>query len=144
MIEKQKSEGEGMVYVSTVLFDNYSEVLHDQVLIGEVKPMTKENYTVKGCTALLDAIGGAVHHIGNVHKYARREDAPAQTIFVITTDEIENASHSYSSDKVKAMIKRQIEKYGWKFIFAAANIDEIETADRIGIRKERAVNYRQT
>lgn len=144
MIEKQKNEGEGMVYVSTVLFDNYSEVLHDRVPIRDVKPMTRKEYSVRGCTALLDAIGGAIHHIGNVHKYARKEDVPAHTIFVITTDGMENASQSYSSDKVKAMIKRQTEKYGWEFIFVAANIDAIETADRIGIRRERAANYRQT
>lgn len=144
MIEKQKNEGEGMVYVSTVLFDNYSEVLHDRVPIRDVKPMTRKEYSVRGCTALLDAIGGAIHHIGNVHKYARKEDVPAHTIFVITTDGMENASQSYSSDKVKAMIKRQTEKYDWEFIFVAANIDAIETADRIGIRRERAANYRQT
>ncbi len=144
MIEKQKNEGEGIVYVSTVLFDNFSEVLHDRVPIRDVKHMTRKEYSVRGCTALLDAIGGAIHHIGNVHKYARKEDVPAHTIFVITTDGMENASQSYSSDKVKAMIKRQTEKYGWEFIFVAANIDAIETADRIGIRRERAANYRQT
>lgn len=144
MIEKQKNGGEGMVYVSTVLFDNFSEVLHDRVPIRNVEPMTRKEYSVRGCTALLDAIGGAIHHIGNVHKYARKEDVPAHTIFVITTDGMENASQTYSSDKVKAMIKRQTDKYGWEFIFVAANIDAIETADRIGIRRERAANYRQT
>lgn len=144
MIEKQKNDGEGMVYVSTVLFDNYSEVLHDRVPIMDLKPMTREEYSVRGCTALLDAIGGAIHHIGNVHKYARREDVPAHTIFVITTDGMENASHNYSSQRVKEMIKRQTEKYGWEFIFVAANIDAIETADNIGIRRERAANYRQS
>ena len=144
MIEKQKNEGEGMVYVSTVLFNNFSEVLHDRVPIRNVEPMTRKDYNVGGCTALLDAIGGAIHHIGNVHKYARKEDVPAHTIFVITTDGMENASRTYSSDKVKAMIKRQTDKYGWEFIFVAANIDAIETADRIGIRRERAANYRQT
>lgn len=144
MIEKQKNEGEGMVYVSTVLFDNFSEVLHDRVPIREIKPMTGKDYHAYGCTALLDAIGGAIKHIGNVHKYAREEDVPEHTIFVITTDGMENASQAYSSDKVKAMIKRQTEKYGWEFVFVAANIDAIETADRIGIRRERAANYRQT
>ena len=144
MIEKQKNEGEGTVYVSTVLFDNFSEVLHDRVPISEIKPMTGKDYHAYGCTALLDAIGGAVHHIGNVHKYAREEDVPEHTIFVITTDGMENASQAYSSDKVKAMIKRQTEEYGWEFVFVAANIDAIETADRIGIRRERAANYRQT
>lgn len=143
MIEKQK-QGEGEVYVSTVLFDNFSQVIHDRTSIADIKPMTTEEYTVGGCTALLDAIGGAIHHIGNVHKYARKEDIPEHTIFVITTDGMENASHNYSSQRVKEMIKRQTEKYGWEFIFVAANIDAIETADRIGIRRERAANYRQT
>ena len=143
MIEKQR-KGEGEVYVSTVLFDNYSEVIHDRVSIQEIKPMTTAEYNVGGCTALLDAVGGAIHHIGNVHKYTRKEDVPEHTIFVITTDGMENASHSFSSQRVKEMIKRQTEKYGWEFIFVAANIDAIETADRIGIRRERAANYRQS
>ena len=143
MIEKQKY-GEGKVYISTVLFDNYSEVIHDRELIEHVQPMTRRNYQVRGCTALLDAIGGAIHHIGNVHKYARREDVPSSTIFVITTDGMENASQQYSSQKVKEMIERQTEKYGWEFIFLAANIDAIETADNIGIRRERAANYKQS
>ena len=142
-IEKQK-EQEGKVYVSTVLFDNYSEVIHDRIDINEIKPMTRRDYQVRGCTALLDAIGGAIHHIGNIHKYARPEDVPEHTIFVITTDGMENASHRYSSDKVKEMIKRQTEKYGWEFIFLAANIDAVETAENIGIRRERAANYHQT
>lgn len=143
MIEKQKA-GEGEVYVSTVLFDNHTSVLHDRVPIEKIKPMTREDYYVGGCTALLDAIGGAIHHIGNVHKYAREEDVPENTIFVITTDGMENASHLYHSAKVKEMIKRKTEKYGWEFIFVAANIDAVETADSIGIRRERAANYRQS
>ena len=142
-IEKQK-EQDGKVYVSTVLFDNISEVIHDRVDINEIKRMTRRDYQVRGCTALLDAIGGAIHHIGNIHKYARPEDVPEHTIFIITTDGMENASQRYSSDKVKEMIKRQTEKYGWEFIFLAANIDAVETAENIGIRKERAANYRQT
>ena len=142
-IEKQK-EQDGKVYVSTVLFDNTSEVIHDRVDINEIKRMTRRDYQVRGCTALLDAIGGAIHHIGNIHKYARPEDVPEHTIFIITTDGMENASHRYSSEKVKEMIKRQTEKYGWEFIFLAANIDAVETAENIGIRKERAANYRQT
>ena len=142
-IEKQK-EQEGKVYVSTVLFDNYSEVIHDRVDISEIKPMTRNDYQVRGCTALLDAIGGTIHHIGNIHRYARPEDVPEHTIFIITTDGMENASHRYSSAEIKAKIKRQTDKYGWEFIFLAANIDAVETADRIGIRRERAANYRQT
>ena len=141
MIEKQK-QGEGTVYVSTVLFDNFTRVLHDRVPINEIAPMTKEDYCVGGGTALIDAIGGAIHHIGNVHKYARREDVPEHTIFVITTDGMENASTIYSSYKVKSMIKRQTEKYGWEFIFVAANIDAVKTAEGIGIRHDRAANYR--
>ena len=141
MIEKQKRE-QGRALVSTVLFDNESKVLHDRVEVREVAPLTEKDYEAGGCTALLDAIGGAIHHIGNVHKYARPEDRPAHTIFIITTDGMENASHQYSSDKVKAMIRRQEEKYGWEFLFVAANIDAVETAEHIGIRRERAANYR--
>ena len=142
-IEKQR-EQEGKVYVSTVLFDNYSEVLHDRVDINEVKPMTRNDYQVRGCTALLDAIGGAIHHIGNVHKYARPEDVPEHTIFVITTDGMENASRRYSAEEIKKKIKRQTEKHGWEFIFLAANIDAVQTAADMGIRRERAANYRQS
>ena len=141
-IEKQKKQ-DGKVYVSTVLFDNVSEVIHDRVDIFEVKPMTDEDYNVRGCTALLDAVGGAIHHVGNVHKYARPEDVPEHTIFIITTDGMENASHNYSRSRVREMIERQTEKYGWEFIFLAANIDAEETAEDIGIRRERAVNYTQ-
>ena len=142
-VEKQR-EQEGKAYVSTVLFDNYSEVIHDRVDINEVQPMTRNDYRVRGCTALLDAIGGAIHHIGNVHKYARAEDVPEHTIFIITTDGMENASHSYSAAEIKRKIKRQTEKYGWEFIFLAANIDAIEAAENIGIRRERAGNFKQT
>lgn len=141
-IEKQKKQ-DGKVYVSTVLFDNVSEVIHDRADISTVKPMTEEDYNVRGCTALLDAVGGAIHHIGNIHKYARPEDVPEHTVFIITTDGMENASHNYSRSRVREMIKRQTEKYGWEFIFLAANIDAEETAEDIGIRHERAVNYTQ-
>lgn len=140
MIERQKKL-DGKVFVSTVLFDDETQVLHDRIDIQKVKPMTDEDYTIGGCTALLDAIGGAIHHIGNIHKYARPEDVPEYTMFVITTDGQENASNNYTSDKVKKMIRRQEERYGWEFVFVAANIDAVETADRIGIRKERAANY---
>ena len=140
MIEKQKKQ-DGECYVSTVLFDDVSEVLHDRVKLADIKSMTDDEYTVRGCTALIDAIGGAIHHIGNIHKYARNEDVPENTIFVITTDGMENASRKYSSDKVKEMIERQKEKYGWEFLFIGANIDAVETAERYGISKDRAVNY---
>ncbi len=140
MIEKQKN-AEGEALISTVLFDNTSEVIHDRVSVQNIKPMTRDDYTVRGCTALLDAIGGAIHHIGNVHKYARNEDVPEHTLFVITTDGMENASRRYDSEKVKKMIERQKEKYGWEFLFLGANIDAVETARRFGISEDRAVNY---
>lgn len=140
MIEKQKKT-EGEAIVSTVLFDNQSEVLHDRVNVQDIRPMTDREYSVRGCTALLDAVGGAIHHIGNVHKYAREEDIPEHTMFVITTDGMENASRFYDSDKVKKMIERQKEKYGWEFLFLGANIDAVETAKRFGIGRDRAVNY---
>jgi len=142
MIEKQKQE-EGEAYVSTVLFNNYSQVIHDRLPLVKIEPLTEQQYRVGGCTALLDAIGGAIHHIGNVHKYAREEDVPEKTIFLITTDGMENASQQYSSEQVKKMIKRQEERYGWEFVFVAANIDAVHTAETIGIRRERAANYRQ-
>ncbi|MBR6959974.1 MAG: VWA domain-containing protein [Clostridiales bacterium] len=134
-IEKQKKE-EGSALVSTVLFDNTSEVIHDRVPISEVGKMTDKEYSVGGCTALLDAVGGAIHHIGNIHKYARKEDIPAHTLFVITTDGMENASKEYSADKVRKMISRQKEKYGWEFLFLGANIDAVEAAGKIGISEE--------
>lgn len=140
MIEKQKN-AEGEALISTVLFDNTSEVIHDRVSVQSIKPMTRDDYTVRGCTALLDAIGGAIHHIGNVHKYARDEDVPEHTLFVITTDGMENASRRYDSEKVKKMIERQKEKYGWEFLFLGANIDAVETARHFGISEDRAVNY---
>lgn len=140
MIEKQKKE-DGECYISTVLFDNVSEVLHDRVKLSDIKPMTDKEYTVRGCTALIDAIGSAIHHIGNIHKYARPEDVPEHTMFIITTDGMENASQRYNSDEVKKMIERQKEKYGWEFLFIGANIDAVETAKRYGINEDRAVNY---
>ena len=142
-IEKQK-KGEGKVYVSTLLFDNYSEVIHDRADISEIKPMTEDDYQVRGCTALLDAIGGAIHHIRNIHRYARPEDVPEHTVFIITTDGMENASTRYSAAEIKKKIKQQTEKDGWEFIFLAANIDAVSTAQHIGIRSDRAANYRQT
>lgn len=140
MIKKQKKIG-GKCYVSTVLFNDESEVLHDRKNLEEIKPLTQEDYCVCGCTALVDAIGGAISHIGNIHKYARPEDVPENTMFVITTDGYENASRKYTSDKVKSMIERQKAKYGWEFIFIGANIDAVETAKTYGIAPERAVNY---
>ena len=140
MIEKQKKV-DGKCYVSTILFDNKSEVLHDRVNLSDIKKMNDDDYTVRGCTALIDAIGGAIKHIGNIHKYARPEDVPEHTMFVITTDGMENASHKFSASEVKHMINRQKEKYGWEFLFIGANIDAVETVARFGIEKDRAVNY---
>ena len=140
MIDKQKKEP-GQVFVSTVLFDNVSQVIHDRVDIQKIAPMTREDYYVRGCTALLDAVGKAIHHIGNVHKYAREEDRPEKTLFVITTDGMENASREYTYAKLKAMIQHQKEKYGWEFLFLGANIDAVGTARRFGIDEDRAVNY---
>ena len=140
MIEKQKQEP-GFALVSTVLFDGTSTVIHDRVNVQDVQPLTERDYFARGCTALLDAVGGAIHHIGNIHKYAREEDRPAHTLFVITTDGMENASHRYSYSRVKKMIRHEQEKYGWEFLFLGANIDAVETAGRFGIGADRAVNY---
>ena len=140
MIEKQKSE-DGQVLVSTVMFSSTSKVVHDRVSLEEIKPLTRKDYVTGGMTALLDAIGGAIHHIGNIHKYARKEDVPEHTMFIITTDGMENASINYTASKLREMIERQEEIHGWEFLFVAANIDAVETAERIGIRKERAANY---
>jgi uncharacterized protein YegL len=140
MIEKQKREP-GEAFVSTVLFDNECQVIHDRLDIQKVEPMTRKDYYVRGCTALLDAVGGAIHHIGNVHKYAREEDRPEKTLFVITTDGMENASQRYSYDRVKKMIEHEKEKYGWEFLFLGANIDATREAARFGIDADRATNY---
>ena len=140
MIEKQRGEP-GEAVISTVLFDNETEVIHDRIPLDRVPRLTEKEYYVRGCTALLDAVGGAIHHIGNVHKYAREEDRPEKTLFVITTDGLENASRRYTYDKVKAMIERQREKYGWEFLFLGANIDAAREAARFGIRADCAADY---
>ena len=140
MIEKQKGE-EGEAVVSTVLFDHLSEVIHDRVDLQKIRPMTRKEYYVRGCTALLDAVGRAIHHIGNVHKFAREEDRPEKTLFVITTDGMENASREYTYDRVRRMIERQRERHGWEFIFLGANIDAAREAARFGISEDRAANY---
>ena len=140
MLEKQR-QGEGTALVSTVLFCNDSAVIHDRVDARDVPPLTQKDYFVYGCTALLDAIGGAIHHIGNVHKYAREEDRPERTLLVITTDGMENASRHYDLRRVRAMIERQKARYGWEFLFLGANIDAVDTAARLGIDADRAANY---
>ncbi|MGM9658461.1 MAG: VWA domain-containing protein [Eubacteriales bacterium] len=141
MIENQKKQS-GECYVSTVLFNDESTVLHDRVKLSDVPKMTGNDYVPGGCTALIDAVGDAIKHIANIHKYARPEDVPVNTMFVITTDGQENASRRYDAYKVKKMIERQKEKYGWEFLFVGANIDAVETAARYGIGKNRAVNYK--
>ena len=143
MIKKQR-DGEGKVYVSTVFFNSGRRVVHDRADIDSIALMTERDYTPCGCTALLDAIGYSIRHISNVHKYARREDVPAHTVFAITTDGMENASRRFTSEEVKRMIEEKTKEYGWEFIFLAANIDAVSTADSIGIRAERAASYKQT
>ena len=140
MLEKQR-RGEGQALISTVLFSNESAVIHDRVDAREVPPLTEREYFVCGCTALLDAVGGAIHHIGNVHKYAREEDRPERTLFVITTDGMENASRHYDLRRVREMIERQKARYGWEFLFLGANIDAVDTAARLGIDADRAANF---
>ena len=140
MIAKQKKEV-GEALVSTVLFDHESVVIHDRLPLEKVPPMTEKDYFTRGCTALLDAVGGAIHHIGNIHKYARREDVPEKTMFIITTDGYENASRHYDYERVRRMIERQKEKYGWEFLFLGANMDAVKEAARFGIGADRAVRF---
>ena len=140
LIEKQKKV-EGDALISTVLFANESKVIHDRVDVKDINLMTENDYVTGGCTALLDAIGNAIHHISNIHKYARKEDVPEHTLFVITTDGMENASRTYTYPKVKQLIENQKEKYGWEFMFLAANIDAVNVASYMGIDESRAVNF---
>ncbi len=140
MIEKQKKE-DGEAYISTVLFNTENQVIYDRVSVSKIEPMTDAQYQAYGGTALLDAVGEAIHHIANVHKYAREEDRPAKTIFIITTDGMENSSCIYSYEKVKTMIELEKSKYGWEFIFLGANIDAVSTGARFGISAKRAMNY---
>ena len=140
MIQKQQRE-DGEAVVSTVLFDDKTEVIHDRVNLKDIKKLTEDDYYVRGCTALLDAVGDAIHHIKNIHKYAREEDRPAKTLFVITTDGLENASKHYTFKDVKKLINKQQEKHNWEFLFLGANIDAIEVAGNMGIQKDRAANY---
>ena len=140
MIKKQQTETEGNALVSTVLFDHESIVLHDRIPLAEVKAMTEKDYEVRGTTALLDAVGDSIKHIRNIHKYAREEDRPQKTLFVITTDGMENASRKFNYREIKELITKQKEQ-GWEFIFLGANIDAVEVASHIGIDARRAVNY---
>ena len=140
LIEKQRKE-EGEAYISTVLFDDKCEVLYDRVPVAKVEPMNDSQYFVRGCTALLDAIGGAVHHISKLHKHMAEEDRPEKTLFIITTDGMENASRKYDHAKVKKMVEKAKDKHGWEFLFLGANIDAIEVAGKFGIGAARAINY---
>lgn len=141
MIEKQKKLS-GRAYVSTVLFDHETTLLHDRVELHKVSPMTERDYIPRGCTALLDALGGAIHHMGKVHRYARKDDIPEHTVFVIITDGKENASRHYTADRVRQMVEKEKRKYGWEFLFLGANMDAIYTANHFGIEENRAVTYR--
>lgn len=140
LIDKQKKE-DGEAYVSTVMFNTGNRVIHDRTNIQKIEPMTDTDYRPGGGTALLDAVGDAIHHIGNVHRYAREEDRPGKTLFIITTDGMENSSRRYTYKEIKHKIDRQKEKYGWEFLFLGANIDAIDVAGRMGIRRDNAVNY---
>ena len=139
--EQKKTEGE--VLVSTVLFSNESNVVHDRVNIGSIKPMTENDYRTGGCTALLDAVGGTIEHIEKIHKYIREEDVPEKTMFVITTDGLENASTKYTGDQVRKMVEKK-KKDGWDFIFLASNIDAAEAAERIGVGAENSAQFDAT
>lgn len=139
MLAKQRKEP-GEAFVSTVLFDNETEVIHDRAPLDQVEDLTQEQYYVRGCTALLDAVGGAIRHIGNVHRYARKEDVPEKTLFIITTDGMENASHRYTYPQVRKMIQEK-QQQGWEFLFLGANIDAAAEASRFGIGQDRAANY---
>ena len=139
MIAQHKGDG-GDVLVSTVLFDHENEVIHDRVRIADVPTLTSKEYYTRGCTALLDAMGDGIRHIKNVHKYARPEDRPARTMFIITTDGMENSSTRYTADQVRAMVKQQ-EEAGWEFVFLGVNIDAVQVAGGLGIRAENAVEF---
>lgn len=140
LINQQKKE-EGEALISTVLFNDRTEVLYDRISLNHIQLMNDTQYCVRGCTALLDALGEAIHHIGNIHKYAREEDRPEKTIFIITTDGMENASRRYNYEKVKEMVEHQRNKYGWEFLFLGANMDAISVSQKFGVQAGRAVNY---
>ena len=139
---KEQAAKDGEVLVTTYLFNNDSKMIHDRVPVREVAPMTERDYRASGCTALIDTIGRAIRHIAGIHRYARPEDVPAHTIFIITTDGLENASHRFHADEVRRMVRHEQEKYGWEFVFLAANIDAVETAQHYGVDASRAVNYK--
>ncbi|MCR5501625.1 MAG: hypothetical protein K6F53_01305 [Lachnospiraceae bacterium] len=140
MLEKQKAE-EGEALISTVLFDDRTEILHDRESLDKVGLITEKEYYVRGCTALLDAIGGSIRHISHIQKEMPKEERPEKTLFIITTDGMENSSSRYSYDKVKKMVEKKKEKNHWEFVFLGANIDAVEVAGRFGVAPDRAVRY---
>ncbi len=140
MLTKQQQEP-GKAMVTTVLFDDQYEILHHRLSVQEVKPVTDKEYFVRGTTALLDAVGHTINRIGKILHEAKEEERPGQVVFVITTDGLENASREFSYEDVRKMIEHQKEKYGWEFIFLGANINAVATAERFGIKKDRAADY---
>ena len=140
MIEKQKKV-DGNALITTILFNHKNKIVHDRVDVRNISPMTEKDYVTGGSTALLDTIGHAVCHVTNIHKYSRKEDLPDHTMFIITTDGVENSSHKYDYGMIRQLIKLQKEKYGWEFMFLGANIDAIDVASHIGIDESRAVNF---
>lgn len=140
MLEKQKKE-EGEAVISTILFDNQVEILHDRKALEKVEPITDKEYYVRGCTALLDAVGGAIHRVGKLQKELPEEERPEKTLFIITTDGMENASKEYTYDKVRKMVEKKKRKLHWEFIFLGANIDAVQVAGQFGVAKNRAVRY---
>jgi uncharacterized protein YegL len=141
MLEKQKKKEDGEAIITTVLFDDQYELLHDRINLRGVAPITDKEYYVRGSTALLDAIGRTIHKIGNAQKHTAQQERAERVLFVITTDGMENASREYSFEEVRSMIDHQKHKYGWEFLFLGANIDAVATAGRIGIDRSRAANY---
>jgi uncharacterized protein YegL len=140
MLAKQKKE-EGDAILSTVLFDDRTEILHDRISVHKVEALTDNEYYVRGCTALLDAVGGAIDHIGHIQKELPEDERPEKTLFIITTDGMENASRKYDYAKVKKMVEKKKKKHQWEFIFMGANIDAVSVASKFGVSKNRAVRY---
>lgn len=140
MLKKQQKE-EGEAFVTTVFFNHDYELLHDRINVKGISPITEDDYQVGGTTALLDAIGSTIQKISNVQKRTNEENRADKVLFVITTDGMENASREYTANKIKQMVTRQKEQFGWEFMFLGANIDSISTAEKYGIDEEFAVNY---
>jgi len=138
---KKQMEAEGSAYITTVLFDDEYELLHDRINLKGVKPITEKEYFVRGTTALLDAVGKSIQKIVNVQRNTSDDEKAEKVLFVITTDGLENASREYSYNKVRAMIEKQKSRYGWEFIFLGANIDAVSEAEKFGIDSSRAAQF---